>query len=240
MIRQSKMALCKGKRSKRPRASPPRVAVYSSSSGSGDGGSMFCPSVDHSQASSSSQISTEEDEDVAHCLILLARGGPKAGKMKTASTAAVSGGYECKTCNRIFPSFQALGGHRASHNKKQSTSDHQESRHKGGGGGKTEDMRSNRIHGCSICGSEFFSGQALGGHMRRHRPLHMNGVTVSTTKAAASSSMDDDDQEKPATGFTLDLNLPAPGEDQAGDDGDGNSMSVSSVFSGPDSLDCHY
>ncbi|RZC77061.1 hypothetical protein C5167_001830 [Papaver somniferum] len=25
--------------------------------------------------------------------------------------------YECKTCNRCFPSFQALGGHRASHKK---------------------------------------------------------------------------------------------------------------------------
>ncbi|KAI4385751.1 hypothetical protein MLD38_003744 [Melastoma candidum] len=25
--------------------------------------------------------------------------------------------YECRTCNRTFPSFQALGGHRASHYK---------------------------------------------------------------------------------------------------------------------------
>ncbi|RZC93255.1 hypothetical protein C5167_030374 [Papaver somniferum] len=25
--------------------------------------------------------------------------------------------YECKTCNKQFPSFQALGGHRASHKK---------------------------------------------------------------------------------------------------------------------------
>eukprot|EP01018_Ginkgo_biloba_P035813 Gb_01024 [translate_table: standard] len=25
--------------------------------------------------------------------------------------------YECKTCNKVFHSFQALGGHRASHNK---------------------------------------------------------------------------------------------------------------------------
>ncbi|PWS22253.1 hypothetical protein DKP78_19350, partial [Enterococcus faecium] len=25
--------------------------------------------------------------------------------------------YECKTCSRTFPSFQALGGHRASHKK---------------------------------------------------------------------------------------------------------------------------
>ncbi|KAI5009681.1 hypothetical protein ZWY2020_011818 [Hordeum vulgare] len=25
--------------------------------------------------------------------------------------------YECKTCNKCFPTFQALGGHRASHKK---------------------------------------------------------------------------------------------------------------------------
>ena len=29
--------------------------------------------------------------------------------------------YECKTCNRTFPSFQALGGHRASHKKPKAT-----------------------------------------------------------------------------------------------------------------------
>ncbi|URE43141.1 Zinc finger protein [Musa troglodytarum] len=58
--------------------------------------------------------------------------------------------FECKTCNRQFPSFQALGGHRASHKKPKLAGD-----------GRGDE--------CSICGLEFAIGQALGGHMRRHR-----------------------------------------------------------------------
>ncbi|MQM09364.1 hypothetical protein Taro_042235 [Colocasia esculenta] len=64
--------------------------------------------------------------------------------------------FECKTCNRRFPSFQALGGHRASHKKPRL--DLQQA-----AAGRP------RVHECSICGLEFAIGQALGGHMRRHR-----------------------------------------------------------------------
>ena len=54
-----------------------------------------------------------------------------------------------KICNRRFPSFQALGGHRASHKKPRLMT---------GEGGKNSDSQS---------GLEFAIGQA--GHMRRHR-----------------------------------------------------------------------
>ncbi|RAL37506.1 hypothetical protein DM860_000200 [Cuscuta australis] len=216
------MVVCKGRRSKRPRA-----AVFGDSSSGGGGGSP---------ASSSSRVSNEEDDDVAHCLMLLSRGGGGAG------------GYECKTCCRRFPSFQALGGHRASHNKKQSTPENQENQ-KGISGSPS--MAKSKIHGCSICGSEFFSGQALGGHMRRHRPLHMNRVTVSaenrvmcsssSAAASSSSSMEDgEDQRKAATGFTLDLNLPAPHEDQIEEDDDDDLTPGNYVFSGgPGLVECH-
>lgn len=74
--------------------------------------------------------------------------------------------FECKTCNRRFPSFQALGGHRASHKKPKSTES-------GANLNRREHSETTpakpKIHECSICGLEFNTGQALGGHMRRHR-----------------------------------------------------------------------
>ncbi|KAF5744635.1 zinc finger protein ZAT12 [Tripterygium wilfordii] len=66
--------------------------------------------------------------------------------------------FTCKTCNRQFPSFQALGGHRASHKKPKLDRDEAPS-----------SPAKPRTHECSICGLEFPIGQALGGHMRRHR-----------------------------------------------------------------------
>ncbi|CAH1438534.1 unnamed protein product [Lactuca virosa] len=70
--------------------------------------------------------------------------------------------FECKTCNRQFPSFQALGGHRASHKKPRLDGDMTD-HHDAIVLGKP------KAHKCSICGLEFAIGQALGGHMRRHR-----------------------------------------------------------------------
>jgi hypothetical protein len=67
--------------------------------------------------------------------------------------------FVCKTCNRVFPSFQALGGHRASHKKPRLDGDGDPS------------LAKPKLHGCSICGLEFAIGQALGGHMRRHRAM---------------------------------------------------------------------
>ncbi|KAG8390869.1 hypothetical protein BUALT_Bualt01G0128500 [Buddleja alternifolia] len=66
--------------------------------------------------------------------------------------------FTCKTCNRQFSSFQALGGHRASHKKPKLTA-----------GDQPSTPPKPKTHECSICGLEFPIGQALGGHMRRHR-----------------------------------------------------------------------
>ncbi|KAK3009457.1 hypothetical protein RJ639_014214 [Escallonia herrerae] len=93
---------------------------------------------------------------MANCLMTLSRGG-----QYDAASSIPSRVFECKTCNRQFPSFQALGGHRASHKKPRLMG---------------EDLHLNcsqpakpKTHECSICGLEFAIGQALGGHMRRHR-----------------------------------------------------------------------
>ncbi|XP_019186866.1 PREDICTED: zinc finger protein ZAT5-like [Ipomoea nil] len=262
----NQMFLCKGRRTKRPRASPP-VGVAVDSCPSGDGGGGCYLSLVHSPESSCSQMSmaTQEDENMAHCLILLARSGcPKqdAGNdvkaeriscqkssdtvTSTAAATTTTSVYECKTCNRKFRSFQALGGHRASHSKpKLIPEDHKKStpldhhHHHQEIQDKThEKSNKTKIHECLICGSLFFSGQALGGHMRRHRPLHIN--TTITMKAP----MDDDDQEKPKPVFTLDLNLPAPDDDEADDEDttmfEFSDKQQSSAFSTSAMVDCHY
>nr|URN45686.1 ZFP1 [Pongamia pinnata] len=76
--------------------------------------------------------------------------------------------FECKTCNRQFQSFQALGGHRASHKKPRLMGDGQVLN-------DDDSPPKPKTHECSICGLEFAVGQALGGHMRRHRKEASNG-----------------------------------------------------------------
>ncbi|KAG9128799.1 hypothetical protein Leryth_009556 [Lithospermum erythrorhizon] len=100
---------------------------------------------------------------MANCLMLLAKVG---NNPRTTSSDRV---FECKTCNNRFNSFQALGGHRASHNKKP----RQLMDNTGDVSGMPEKamILKPKIHECSICGQEFPMGQALGGHMRRHRAM---------------------------------------------------------------------
>nr|GMD61351.1 Mental retardation GTPase activating protein [Ipomoea batatas] len=87
------------------------------------------------------------DDDVeslamANCVMLISR-------MDEEQIAMSGRVYECKTCRKKFHSFQALGGHRASH--------------------KRPRMPSEKKHVCTVCGLEFERGQALGGHMSKHR-----------------------------------------------------------------------
>lgn len=107
-------------------------------------------------------------DNMAHALMLLSHGhtGAAGGEFFDASApSAPARVFECKTCSRQFTSFQALGGHRASHKKpKIAASD-----------GGWEAARP-RVHECSICGLEFAIGQALGGHMRRHRVMITEGL----------------------------------------------------------------
>jgi hypothetical protein len=69
-----------------------------------------------------------------------------------------SSSFECRTCGREFPTFQALGGHRTSHLRRPATTKK-----------KARSSKAVLVHACSACGLGFSTGQALGGHMRRHR-----------------------------------------------------------------------
>ncbi|WOL05802.1 zinc finger protein ZAT5 [Canna indica] len=228
--------VAKGKRTKRRRMNHQRPTVQSAS---------------ESLSASSGELSesiTEEDEDMAICLILLAQGrasdpgappeeeaagagGDKFASRGEAAATTTSGRkitaaglcvYECKTCNKCFPSFQALGGHRASHKKPKLTPAADEKKapiqddtpqismnpFSKSNLGNYEQMSSGsskaKVHECSICGSEFSSGQALGGHMRRHRPAA--GVIIPEIQES---------KKEERSLLSLDLNLPAPTDDDA-------------------------
>ncbi|KAI3799345.1 hypothetical protein L1987_34638 [Smallanthus sonchifolius] len=256
----------------------------SCSGGGGDGNSTqdggCIPSYHKTIQSPSPTISPEEEEDMANCLIMLAQNvsvspfkeeksdiHPKMKKLKIRSVtemAATAGGgnsgfqsYECKTCNRAFPSFQALGGHRSSHKKPKLTVDNTKPEF------SKEDQlpqllvvyeeeknittkpldfiqtgyKNNKakVHECSICGSEFLSGQALGGHMRRHRTPP---PSISPTKAKLSPEVI---EKSPV--LSLDLNLPPP---EVVDDGHSSFQFTASssqqplLFSAAALVDCHY
>ncbi|KAK6147087.1 hypothetical protein DH2020_017999 [Rehmannia glutinosa] len=261
MQAQEEIITIKGKRSKRPRLTL-AMATSSSSiaehSGGGFCGDVVSGSSDRvnptpSNSGDLTHSSVEEEEDMAHCLILLAKGQRVAASPNTAAPPV------CKTCNKSFPSFQALGGHRASHKKpnktimpldeKKISRDHdfqsygrddgtilslQISNRVVLGGGPPS--KSSRVHECSICGAEFASGQALGGHMRRHRP-------IPAAAAAQSSSCHGESQEikRPRNLLSLDLNLPAPEDDisESKFNPFGTNKQVI-VFSASPLVDCHY
>uniref|UniRef100_A0ACD5WCX7 Uncharacterized protein n=1 Tax=Avena sativa TaxID=4498 RepID=A0ACD5WCX7_AVESA len=88
-----------------------------------------------------------------------------------------AGEFVCKTCGRSFPTFQALGGHRTSHLRGRHglalglAGDHYSAKPKKSSSSSStdDDQKPAAVHQCHVCGLEFEMGQALGGHMRRHR-----------------------------------------------------------------------
>uniref|UniRef100_A0ACD5TMW8 Uncharacterized protein n=1 Tax=Avena sativa TaxID=4498 RepID=A0ACD5TMW8_AVESA len=89
-----------------------------------------------------------------------------AGYGKATAAARPRGRHQCGACKKVFRSYQALGGHRASVKKG-----------KGGcvppaaAAGKACLADAPVIHECPFCFRVFGSGQALGGHKRTHMPF---------------------------------------------------------------------
>ncbi|AAC24367.1 Zinc finger protein ZAT1 [Arabidopsis thaliana] len=101
--------------------------------------------------------------------------------------------FECETCEKVFKSYQALGGHRASHKKKIAETDQLGSDELK----KKKKKSTSSHHECPICAKVFTSGQALGGHKRSHASANneftrRSGIIISL----------------------IDLNLPAPSEEE--------------------------
>ncbi|XWS37293.1 hypothetical protein CRYUN_Cryun19dG0030700 [Craigia yunnanensis] len=142
--------------------------------------------------------------------------------------------FECTTCNKIFHSYQALGGHRASHkkfkgcfasridsieteNSPDPTADSNLVKSIGNetpiahlaadSDDKAEvsyGVKKSKGHECPICLKVFPSGQALGGHKRSHLVAEAKeNQTIVIQKPI------------PEIRDFLDLNLPAPVEEEA-------------------------
>lgn len=127
-------------------------------------------------------IMTEEDHEVAACLLLLANSNnmcskeKEKGKEKEKEEDGEQGQFECSSCNRVFGSHQALGGHRASHKNVKGcfANTGNVGTGLGLGIGSNEKCEEEKVgmsgdgHKCSICMRVFSTGQALGGHKRCH------------------------------------------------------------------------
>lgn len=157
--------------------------------------------------------------------MLLSHGASEFEATYSSSSSSSNRVFECKTCNRQFPSFQALGGHRASH-KKPRLNNMAENNGDNNMDGQLLSPQKPKTHECSICGLEFAIGQALGGHMRRHRAANLNGnnnmlqnnsttttVTLSCSSGGSSTSLDSSVPDMKGAGnrrsaaLVLDLNL---------------------------------
>ncbi|GAV68083.1 zf-C2H2_6 domain-containing protein, partial [Cephalotus follicularis] len=125
--------------------------------------------------------------------------------------------YRCETCNKVFRSYQALGGHRSSHkNRKVKNIDpldydedeEEEEQEEEVAVGEDGDVNggdvgvgsagviNQRNFQCPFCEKVFESGQALGGHKKVHYAY------LPVVKAPPKSAVP-----------LLDLNLPAPEDD---------------------------
>uniref|UniRef100_A0A0E0L3G1 C2H2-type domain-containing protein n=1 Tax=Oryza punctata TaxID=4537 RepID=A0A0E0L3G1_ORYPU len=114
--------------------------------------------------------------------------------------------FKCKTCNKTFTSFQALGGHRTGHTRMAARQRQEHGADTVAVVGTNNQRVSAQWHPCAVCGVEFRMGQALGGHMRRHR-----GEASPPTGAASAAVSSVESPEM------LDLNSPPVQEAGEGD-----------------------
>ncbi|KAH7519626.1 hypothetical protein FEM48_Zijuj08G0057100 [Ziziphus jujuba var. spinosa] len=176
----------------------------------------------------SSVSDTTTEEDVAFCLMMLSRDKWKKQEQQRdekedqeeeqedegersledtdeseelkSSKNRTRGKYKCETCKKVFRSYQALGGHRASHKKIKLSNPTYEAELVQENAGTSSFIQDKKIHECPVCFRVFSSGQALGGHKRSH-------VTGSSATNSVKSLI------KFGGDSLIDLNLPAPMDD---------------------------
>jgi hypothetical protein len=161
---------------------------------------------------------TTEEEYLAFCLIMLARGGGDSTTIPTTSTTSqpqqppqpptLKLSYKCTVCNKAFSSYQALGGHKASHRKSSSESTAATAAITNENNPSTSSTVG-RTHECSICHKTFPTGQALGGHKRCHYEGGGNSNSNNSNTVAHSGVTFSEGGGSSQSQRDFDLNLPA-------------------------------
>ncbi|KAI3916145.1 hypothetical protein MKW98_004586 [Papaver atlanticum] len=129
----------------------------------------------------------------------------RSGHVNENSASSSNTRYECSVCKKVFPTHQGLGGHRARHKSVKGCHalDNTATEHHSAERNGADATGTGNIFGCHICLRRFASGQALGGHMRRHPERR---------EEASSSAQDSnvDSTSLARIGLVVDLNLPLP------------------------------
>jgi DNA-directed RNA polymerase subunit RPC12/RpoP len=175
-----------------------------------------------------------EEENLALCLLMLSRGGNHR-----VQAAPVAAEFRCSVCGKSFSSYQALGGHKTSHRVKLPTPPAaavvpaavplvevvippppvevvvREPATSSTAASSDGAAASSRVHRCSICHKEFPTGQALGGHKRKHYDGGVGSSAASTDVLATAAAAAAETSEVGSSGNgssaarAFDLNLPA-------------------------------
>ncbi|TVU23419.1 hypothetical protein EJB05_25783, partial [Eragrostis curvula] len=138
-------------------------------------------------------MATARAERANNLLLLLSLSPSSRGIIKGKKQAPPDGVFQCRTCGRRFVTFQALGGHRTSHKRPLVRADGLDlllGARPGAKGAAVKD-----VHRCNTCGTVFPTGEALGGHMRRHRAAIFHVPTLETMKVGLSEELDGEDDE---------------------------------------------
>lgn len=171
-----------------------------------------------------STVSIGEDDRIIAGNITPAAASPKTDVKKdqetphttppsTATPAANS--YKCSVCDKAFTSYQALGGHKASHRAKPppiaAAAASDESSHSAAAPTASNQFStlnpSGRLHECSVCHKSFPTGQALGGHKRRHYEGVIGG-SAGKSRTTSSNGGAASDQLAVSVARNIDLNMP--------------------------------
>ncbi|KAL7119106.1 hypothetical protein ACP275_02G042800 [Erythranthe tilingii] len=129
---------------------------------------------------------------------------------------AAARSFGCSECGKGFNSYQALGGHKTSHRLKLPIAAAID------GDDRTPYAAvipaakpSGKLHECDICHKSFDSGQALGGHKRRHYEGVIGGGSTKNRKTSSNGGATSSNQipAAPAVIRDFDLNLPPPPPD---------------------------